>query len=142
MLEAPPTQALPRRLIDPDGGVLLFLLRLVLLPLTVLVYIGVSARNALYDAGLLTPTDVPAPVISGGNLTVGGTGKTPLVIALANRAVRAGRKVAIVARDYGAEADDEGRTDEVALMAARCPQALLVSGPNKLRAAQEAAAQG
>ena len=142
MLEAPPTQSLSRRLIDPDGGVLLFLLRLVLLPLTALVYIGVSARNALYDAGLLAPTDVPAPVISVGNLTVGGTGKTPLVIALANRAVRAGRKVAIVARDYGAEADDEGRTDEVALMAARCPQALLVSGPNKLRAAEEAAAQG
>ena len=142
MIEAPPSQTLPRRLLDPEGGVLLFLLRLLLLPFTVLVYLGVSARNALYDTGLLSASDVPAPVISVGNLTVGGTGKTPLVIELAARAARAGKQAAIVARDYGAEADEEGRTDEVALMAARCPQALIVAGPSKLRAAREAAERG
>jgi len=142
MIEASMRETLPRRLLDPDGGALLFLLRLVLLPLTTLVYLATTARNALYDAGLLRARSVDAPVISIGNLTVGGTGKTPLVIELAHRAERAGRRVAIVARNYGATADDEGRTDEVALLAARCPRALLVTGPDKLRSAREAAAQG
>jgi len=142
MIEAPMRETLPRRLLDPDGGVLLFLLRLVLLPLTVLVYVATSARNALYDGGLLRPKAVDAPVISIGNLTVGGTGKTPLAIELAHRAQRAGRRVAIVARNYGAEVDDEGRTDEVALLAERCPWATLVTGTDKLRSAREAAAQG
>jgi len=136
------SETLSRRFLDPDGGLLLFLLRLVLLPLTLLVYAAVSARNALYDAGLLSADSLPVPVISVGNLTVGGTGKTPLVIELARRAARAGRRAAIVARDYGAAADDEGRTDEAALLAARCPQTMLVVGPSKLRAARQAVAQG
>jgi hypothetical protein len=55
MIEASMRETLPRRLLDPDGGVLLFLLRLVLLPLTALVYLATTARNALYDAGLLRP---------------------------------------------------------------------------------------
>ena len=142
MIEGSIREALPRRLIGPDGGLFLFLLRLALLPLTLLGYLFTSARSALYDTGLLRSTAVDAPVISVGNLTVGGTGKTPLVIELARRAAQAGRRTAIVARGYGATADDEGRTDEVALLAARCPQATLVVGPSKLRSAQQAAAQG
>lgn len=135
-------EALPRRLLGPDGGLLLFLLRLALLPFTLLGYAITAARNALFDTGLLGSTAVAAPVISVGNLTVGGTGKTPLVIELARRAALAGKRTFIVARGYGATADDEGRTDEVALLAARCPGATLVVGPNKLLAAQQAAARG
>jgi tetraacyldisaccharide 4'-kinase len=133
---------LTERLLQPRGGLLLFLLRLVLLPPTLLWYLVSAARNALYDTGLLRATAVAAPVVSVGNLTVGGTGKTPLVIELARRGVAAGRRVAVVARRYGAAADAHGRTDEVALLAARCPEARVVTGPNTLRAAGEAADAG
>ncbi len=133
---------LPQRLIGTDENPALLLLRLVVMPLSLLMYAVVTARNALYDAGLLRSAAVGVPVVSIGNLTVGGTGKTPLVIALANRAVAAGRRVAIVARGYGAVADAEGRQDEVALIAARCPGATVVVAPDKLLGARRAAAQG
>ncbi len=133
---------LPARLVSIDDGLPIFVLRLLLLPLTLLHLVLVSARNALHDAGLLGAVSVPAPVVSVGNLTAGGTGKTPLVIALAERALAAGRRVAIVARGYGAIADAEGRTDEVALIARRCPRAQLVVAPDKLSGARQAAAAG
>jgi tetraacyldisaccharide 4'-kinase len=133
---------LPQRIIGTDENVGLFLLRLIGLPFALLYYVAVTARNALYDMRLLRDARVRAPVISVGNLTVGGTGKTPLVIALANRAVAAGKKVAIVARGYGAVADEHGRPDEVALMASRCPGAMVVVVPDKLMGARQAVAQG
>jgi tetraacyldisaccharide 4'-kinase len=136
------TSTFRQRLLGPDAGVLVFLLRLLLLPLSGLYYAVVTVRNALYDAGLLEEVRVAAPVVSVGNLTVGGTGKTPMVIALANRAVAAGRRVAVVARGYGAVADASGRTDEVALIAARCPGARVVVAPDKLLGARWAVAEG
>src|SRR4029453_2527118 len=99
------TTSFRQRLIATDAGPLVFLLRLLLLPLSGLYYVGSTIRNALYDTGLLATTRVGAPVLSVGNITVGGTGKTPMVIALAQRASAAGRKVFIVARGYGAVAD-------------------------------------
>jgi tetraacyldisaccharide 4'-kinase len=131
-----------QRLFAPDAGALVFLARLVLLPLAALYDLVVTARNALYDNGLIESSRVNAPVVSVGNLTVGGTGKTPMVIALANRAVAAGKKVAIVARGYGAAADQHGHTDEVALMAARCPGARVVMTHNKTAGAKEAVELG
>ncbi|MHC5209497.1 MAG: tetraacyldisaccharide 4'-kinase [Planctomycetota bacterium] len=131
-----------RVLLDVDGGPVLLLLRLLLLPLTLLMHAGASIRNALYDSGLLPVEHVGAPVISVGNLTVGGTGKTPLIIELARRARARGRRVAVVARGYGAVADEHGRTDEVAMLAERCPDVEIVVGPSKLRGAREAAQAG
>jgi tetraacyldisaccharide 4'-kinase len=133
---------LRQRLLGHDAGALVFLLRLLLLPLSGLYWLGTTARNALYDAGLLAQARVGAPVVSVGNLTVGGTGKTPMVVLLANRAVREGRKVAVVARGYGAVADAHGNTDEVALIAARCPGARVVVGPDKTASARRAVEQG
>ena len=136
------TTSFRQRLIATDAGPFVFLVRLLLLPLAGLYYVGSTMRNALYDTGLIVAEHVGAPVVSVGNITVGGTGKTPMVIALALRAVGAGRKVAIVARGYGAVADEHGHTDEVALIAARCPQVRLVVAPDKLMAAKQAVAQG
>jgi len=133
---------LRQRLLGTDAGVLVFLLRLLLLPLSGLYGLGTTARNALYDAGLLAQVRVKAPVVSVGNLTVGGTGKTPMVVLLANRAAQAGRKVAVVARGYGAVADAHGNTDEVALIAARCPGVRVVVGPDKTASARRAVAEG
>jgi tetraacyldisaccharide 4'-kinase len=59
------------------------------------------ARRALYRAGVLTVERVAAPVISVGNITAGGTGKTPLVEWLARAAACEGRRVCILTRGYG-----------------------------------------
>jgi tetraacyldisaccharide 4'-kinase len=62
---------------------------------------GVAVRNALYDHAWLRAERVPARVLSVGNLTVGGSGKTPTALWLAEALGRRGRRVALVARGYG-----------------------------------------
>ena len=79
-------------------------LRAALLP-AALAYGAASAlRNRLYDQGWLAATRVPARVVSVGNLSVGGTGKTPAALWLAERLAARGRRVGIVARGYGKRA--------------------------------------
>lgn len=134
--------SLVQRLLGRDGGALTLALRAVLAPVQLLYMLVVTVRNALYDNGLLPVQRVGVPVISVGNLTVGGTGKTPLVLALAQRALAAGRRVAIVTRGYGAVADDAGRSDEAALIARRAPRAQLIVSPDKLAGARAAEAAG
>lgn len=63
--------------------------------------IGSSLKNKLYDSGKLQPKKVDAFVISVGNLTTGGVGKTPVVAEIANYLTAKGEKVAIVSRGYG-----------------------------------------
>jgi tetraacyldisaccharide 4'-kinase len=72
-----------------------------LLPLSWLYGAAVSARRAAYRRGWLRPRAVGRPVIVLGNLTVGGTGKTPLTIWLANELRRRGVEVGLVSRGYG-----------------------------------------
>lgn len=62
----------------------------------------VSGRDFLYTHGVLRPYRATLPVISVGNLTAGGSGKTPFVAMLADWMRRQGRRPAIVARGYGA----------------------------------------
>ena len=71
-----------------------------LLPLSLLYRAGVAARSFLYEIGLLKQRRLSAKVISVGNVTVGGTGKTPLVIYLAENLSRQNKKVAILTRGY------------------------------------------
>lgn len=61
----------------------------------------VNARNKAYGIGLLSRKRFPCPVLSVGNLTVGGTGKTPLTMAIAQRLSKEGIRVAILSRGYG-----------------------------------------
>jgi len=71
------------------------------------IYAGVvRARSAAYAARWLSSQRVGKPVIVVGNLTVGGTGKTPLVAWLAERLTRLGLRVGIVSRGYGRSFDE------------------------------------
>ncbi len=75
---------------------------LLLAPLAVveLIYgFTVSARNFLYDSGIAKVNKTPCAVVSVGNLTVGGTGKTPFTELLVKKL--SGRKVAVLSRGYG-----------------------------------------
>ncbi|HEY0082521.1 MAG TPA: tetraacyldisaccharide 4'-kinase [Pyrinomonadaceae bacterium] len=74
---------------------------IVLAPLGVAYGAAGSARLALYRAGVLAVEHAAAPVVSVGNITAGGTGKTPLVEWLARAAAREGRRVCILTRGYG-----------------------------------------
>lgn len=77
------------------GGALIFL------PFAV-AFRGVTAlRRALYRAGILRSWKAPVPVIVVGNITAGGTGKTPLVIAVVEVLRAAGRNAGVVSRGYG-----------------------------------------
>jgi tetraacyldisaccharide 4'-kinase len=62
--------------------------------------LGATARRALYARGLLPVKQLPTPVVSVGNLTVGGIGKTPLVACLARLWRDRGKRVAILSRGY------------------------------------------
>jgi hypothetical protein len=75
---------------------------------------AVRARNAGYTMGLLPAHHLPCRVVCVGNLTVGGTGKTPTVIAVARRLRESGRRVCVLLRGYGragtaVEAVSDGR---------------------------------
>src|SRR3990170_917274 len=58
-------------------------------------------RNLLYDSGIIPSKKLPCPVVSIGNITVGGTGKTPTVIMLAIMLKAAGYRPAVLSRGYG-----------------------------------------
>jgi len=89
------------------------LVRMLLWPLSLLYGAIVWFRVRLYAKGLLKQKRLKAPVVSVGNLTVGGTGKTPMVIWIAERLISEGKRVAILSRGYrGAN----GTSDEIELM--------------------------
>jgi tetraacyldisaccharide 4'-kinase len=71
------------------------------LPLAALYRCGIQIRNLLFRVGWLRRRQLPRPVISIGNLTVGGTGKTPTCLWLARELQERGLKVAILSRGYG-----------------------------------------
>ncbi len=65
--------------------------------------VGSGLKNSLYEKKFLKPKKVDAFVISVGNLTTGGVGKTPVVAQIAQYYIDKGEKVAIVSRGYGSK---------------------------------------
>ena len=83
-----------------------------------------------YSAGILRPAKVSAKVISVGNITLGGTGKTPFVIMLAEKARDMGKNVAVLTRGYGA--------DESHLLAVRLEGIRVITGADRAANARRA----
>jgi len=98
------------------------MLRLLLWPLSVLYGQVVRLRAWLYKQGALKQKRLSRPVISVGNLTVGGTGKTPMVIWLAERLLAEGRRVGILSRGYKGSV---GTSDEIELIRFRLQERVL-----------------
>ena len=76
-------------------------LRYVLFPLAMLFWGILFWRNLFYTVGFFVSRKLPTKVISIGNITTGGTGKTPAVIYLANILIKRGKRVAVLSRGYG-----------------------------------------
>ncbi len=101
---------------------------------------AVTARNAAFDAGLLRCGAAGVPVISVGNLTLGGTGKTPLVAWVARLLVDRGLKPTIVSRGYAARPGEQ--SDEAAELGVVLPDVPHVADRDRLAGARAAAAAG
>jgi tetraacyldisaccharide 4'-kinase len=91
-------------------------IRLLLWPLVFLYASYVRLRACLYARGWLKQKRLKGMVISVGNLTVGGTGKTPMVIWLAEKLLAQGKRVAILSRGYRSA---NGTSDEIEMMRQR-----------------------
>jgi len=117
-----------------------------LLPLSWLYCAAVGIRRLAYRSGLLGTTRLRIPVIVVGNISVGGTGKTPLVIALAERLQQAGYTIGILTRGYlgcaphwpqpvSPSSDPQQLGDEAVLLARKTRTAVF-AGPQRVAAAR------
>jgi len=111
-------------------------------------YLGViNFRNLLYDKKIFKETKLPCPVISVGNITVGGTGKTPCVIMLARMLQKNDFKPAVISRGYGGRSvnpvnivsngdkillDSETAGDEPCLIAQELKNVPVITGANRI----------
>ena len=100
---------------------------------------AVGLRNVLYDRGLLVSGELSVPVICVGNITVGGTGKTPLVIWLCRALQRHGLKVALLSRGY--KGDGEQGNDEIRMMREALPEVVILVGADRVANGRRAVAE-
>ena len=85
--------------------------------------LGARARRGLYGQGWLQVKRLPGPVVSVGNLTVGGTGKTPVTACLARLFQGQGYQIAILSRGYGGQTQGVTRISDGQQIYARPPDA-------------------
>jgi tetraacyldisaccharide 4'-kinase len=129
-------------------GVVASLLRLLLGAAGGGYWTAVRLRNFLYSSGLLKAHRVDATVISIGNITTGGTGKTPLVVRLCKQIISdsgfqfSNSQCAILTRGYKATQEPGSRTqdyrDEPATLAESCPEVKVIVNPDRVAGATEA----
>jgi tetraacyldisaccharide 4'-kinase len=113
----------------------------------------ITFRNRLYDKKIFTVVKLPCPVISVGNIAVGGTGKTPCVIMLARMLQSHGFKPAILSRGYGGSStksvnivadgknillDSKTAGDEPFLMAQSLRSIPIIVGPQRIKTGKTA----
>lgn len=117
--------------------------------LSMLYGLAMRARAALYRSGIVSTKKLPCAVVSVGNITMGGTGKTPTAISIANLLRSMDRHPAVVSRGYGRQREQdllvvsdgtrrlEGPSrggDEPVLIAERSPGVPVIVGADRFRA--------
>lgn len=132
------------------------LLILFLAPLSLLYSLIQQLRAAMYRAGMLKTYRLPRPVVSIGNVTVGGTGKTPVTAHIARLLLEQGHKVAVLSRGYGGSLEGQSAVvsdgaavmlgpqecgDEPYLLASTVPGLMVVIGTDRYAAGQLAMQQ-
>ena len=132
------------------------LLLMLLTPFAWLYSFALLMRALLYKYGIFKTCRLPRPVISIGNITVGGTGKTPVTAYIARYLVEEGHRVAVLSRGYGGSLEgqtcvvSDGATimlsakecgDEPYLLASTIPGLMVVIGPDRHTAGQMAVHQ-
>lgn len=115
------------------------LLRTLLAPFSAAYGTAIRARNWRYDCFPSASRRVDIPVVSIGNITVGGTGKTPMVIDIVRRLRGLGRRPAILTRGYKAAPGAEA--DEVLEFRTALPDTPVVVNPDRIAGAQIAILQ-
>ncbi len=131
--------SLHRKIISGEAGLWATPLRILLRIAAAAYFVGVNSRNKKFDRGEGI-TRAKVPVISVGNITVGGTGKTPMVIDLVQRLERPEQEIAVIARGYKAQKGRPG--DEELLIRRRAPGATYIANPNRAQGAAEAIRTG
>jgi tetraacyldisaccharide 4'-kinase len=117
-----------------DDAIVARLARVVLLPVSFLFRAAVGARALAYRTGLARPTAAPLPAVSIGNLTVGGTGKTPIAAWIAGELGRRGASPAVVLRGVG--------DDETAVHALLNPGVPIIADADRIAGMREAKERG
>ncbi|MBP2647730.1 MAG: Tetraacyldisaccharide 4-kinase, partial [Gemmatimonadetes bacterium] len=105
-----------------------------LVPASALWRAGMKLREAAYRRGWAATHDLPLPTVSVGNLTVGGSGKTPIAIWIARHYAARGLRPGILLRGYGG--------DETLVHRRSVPQAIVVANADRVAGAEAAMAQG
>ncbi|MCL5103942.1 MAG: tetraacyldisaccharide 4'-kinase, partial [Armatimonadetes bacterium] len=95
---------LERVILGEERGIGSWIIRALLWPWSLVYRIGLAVYLWLYSSGLRKKHRLGVPVISVGNLTFGGTGKTPAVQAICRMLMESGKKVAILSRGHGGSA--------------------------------------
>ena len=117
-----------------------------LMPVSFLYRAFIAVRHLLYKSGVFAIQEFDVPIIVVGNLTVGGTGKTPLIIHLAKELVAHGYKPGIVSRGYGAKgpyparvtpSTEVLRSGDEPLLIARSLNVPVVVDPDRVNAVSE-----
>jgi tetraacyldisaccharide 4'-kinase len=105
----------------------------------------VESRLRAYQSGFFKTKWVEVPVISVGNLTTGGTGKTPCVLEICRWLIGHRKKVVVLSRGYGAEAPasyaratDPKFGDEAYFLQQQLPEAIVIVGKDRVKNAQRA----
>jgi tetraacyldisaccharide 4'-kinase len=103
-----------------------------LIPISIFFYIFSSLKKYLYKNGFLTTIKIKVPVLIIGNITLGGTGKTPLALNIIENFLKEGLKPALISRGYGARANNIKEVFESSDVRAVGDEALLIKSKSKI----------